>query len=196
MSSQEVAAKLDEKIKVNKSRFEELILSTNVEGMDKLLKHLEDRGFYRSPCSGGHHLSVEGGLLEHSLNVIDVAIKLADTLGYEYKESVILAAGLHDIGKMGQFGKEGYLPNYLKSGKVSDSKPYVVNPSLMNVPHEIRSIQIASEYIKLDEDENFAILYHNGLYGPLKYEITGKEIPLYMIIHWADMWASRVIEKE
>ena len=44
------------------------------------------------------------------------------------------------------------------------------------------------------EEEEHAILYHNGLYGSLKYSIQGKETPLYMIIHFADMWASRVLE--
>jgi hypothetical protein len=29
-----------------------------------------------------------------------------------------------------------------------------------------------------------------------KYEIPGKETILYMLIHFADMWASRVIESE
>ena len=28
----------------------------------------------------------------------------------------------------------------------------------------------------------------------MRYELVGHETPLYMILHWADMWASRVIE--
>ena len=48
----------------------------------------------------------------------------------------------------------------------------------------------------LTEEEEFAILYHNGMYGQLKYSYSGKETPLSMIIHFADMWASRVIEAE
>ena len=47
----------------------------------------------------------------------------------------------------------------------------------------------------LNKEEQKAILWHNGLYGLFKYEISGKESELYMIIHWADMWASRIIEK-
>ena len=53
---------------------------------------------------------------------------------------------------------------------------------------------MASMFIDLTEDEQYAILYHNGLYGNLKYVISGHETPLYMIVHWADMWASYVIE--
>ena len=110
------------------------------------------------------------------------------------KDSVVIAAALHDLGKMGQFEKPEYVDNILASGKKSDSKPYKKNPDLLNVPHEIRSVAIASMFIDLTEEEQHAILYHNGLYGPLKYEIQGNETPLYMLIHFADMWASRVIE--
>jgi 23S rRNA maturation-related 3'-5' exoribonuclease YhaM len=85
----------------------------------------------------------------------------------------------------------------LKGGNRSESKPFTINSDLLPVDHEIRSIVIASMFIDLTEEEQFAILYHNGLYGQVgKYVIQGKETPLYMIIHWADMWASRVTEIE
>ena len=78
----------------------------------------------------------------------------------------------------------------------SNAKPYITNAELLNVPHEIRSLSIVDRYIDLTEDEQFAILYHNGLYGDLRYQINGKETPLYMLLHFADMWASRVVERE
>jgi 23S rRNA maturation-related 3'-5' exoribonuclease YhaM len=68
------------------------------------------------------------------------------------------------------------------------------NPELLKVDHEVRSVSIASQYIQLTEDEYFAILNHNGLYGNFKYNISGNETPLYLIIHFSDMWASRVKE--
>ena len=46
------------------------------------------------------------------------------------------------------------------------------------------------------EEEQQAILWHNGLYGPFKYEIQGNETLLYMILHFADLWSSRVTEEE
>ena len=65
----------------------------------------------------------------------------------------------------------------------------------MTLPHEIVSVIEASKYINLTEDEQRAIAWHNSLYGVFKYDIQGKETPLYMIIHFADMWASRVTER-
>ena len=48
---------------------------------DGLIKELEKGGFFTAPCSTQYHLCKEGGLLEHSLNVEEVARKLAIHLG-------------------------------------------------------------------------------------------------------------------
>lgn len=190
-----------------KDKIKKLLLSTEREGMEELIKYMEVNGFFTSPCSTQHHLSKEGGLAEHSLNVHQTAMDLADALCSDYNwESVIIVSLLHDIGKIGQFGKPGYIPNMLKGRATkanpnpepyqSEAKPYKSNPELLFIDHEVRALSIISRFIRLTEEEQQAILWHNGLYGPFKYEIAGKETPLYMILHWADMWASRMIEEE
>lgn len=176
------------------------LMKTGREGIEDLIDQMEYWGFFSAPCSGGNHLACEYGLVHHTRNVMELAEKLGVCLygGTEYNkihDSVVISAALHDLGKCGQFGKPNYVPNILKSGKASDTKPFKTNPDLLYVAHEIRSVAMAQMYIDLTEEEQFAILYHNGLYGPLKYDLQGKETPLYMIIHWADMWASRVVEK-
>lgn len=183
--------------------YREMLLKTGREGMTELLDYMAECGFLSAPCSGSFHLAKEGGLLEHSINVLHNAEKLsaaligAKNLTKELKDSIVICSLLHDLGKMGQFEKPGYIPNVLKSGGTSNSKPYTKNGDLLPVDHEIRSIVIASMFIDLTEDEQFAILYHNGLYGQVgKYVLQGKETPLYMIIHWADMWSARVTEIE
>ena len=186
-----------------KNRTEELLLSTGRQGMDGLLAEMDGMGFYTAPCSTQYHLAYPGGLLEHSLNVYELMDRLSSILYPEVdRSSVIICALLHDLGKAGQFGKPNYVVNMLKGlGKnaepyQSPTKPYIGNPELMYIDHEVRSIQIAGRYIKLTEDENWAILMHNGMYGNFKYQIQGKETPLYLLLHMADMWASRVVEKE
>ena len=183
----------------NKKFVVDSLMKTGREGMDGLIEYMEDCGFFNAPCSGGNHLACEFGLVHHTRNVMELAEKIGVSLlsgekFNEIKDSVTIAAALHDLGKMGQFDKPEYVDNVLASGKKSDAKPYKRNPELLNVPHEIRSVAIAAMFIDLTEEEQHAILYHNGLYGPLKYEIQGNETPLYMLIHWADMWASRVVE--
>lgn len=185
-----------------KKEIEHELMKTERNGMDDLITYMKVIGYFDAPCSGGNHLAKEGGLAEHSLNVLHAAQKISvsliggKNLTIPMQNSITLCALLHDLGKCGQFGKPEYVENILASGKPSTTKPFKRNPKLLNVPHEIRSIAMCALFIDLTEEEQHAILYHNGLYGPLKYEIQGNETPLYMIIHWADMWASRVTEKE
>lgn len=179
-----------------KTSIENLLKSTGRSGIDDLLCWMNKNGFYDAPCSSKHHLAKPGGLAEHSLNVFQTAMELTKSiyfthnkeLTFAFIDSVVICALLHDLGKAGQFGKPNYAPD-----PDLPFDAYVTNKELLYIPHETRSIAIASRFIELTEEEQFAILYHNGLYGELK-SIKGNETPLYMILHFADMWASRVIE--
>lgn len=178
-----------------KHRFYDILLDLQREGIEDLVAYMNKMNFMDAPCSGKYHLSVPGGLLEHSLNVYDIMKDLASALKVDVpEESIAICALLHDLGKMGDFGKPNYVENILKSGKVSEAEPYKTNKDLLYIPHEIRSIAIIERFMELSEDEEFAILYHNGLYGDLKYALNGKETPLYMLLHFADLWCSRVVE--
>lgn len=174
-----------------------LLKSVKREGIDELIDAMEQGGFFTAPCSSDKHLCCPGGLAEHSLNVYSAMVDIDAGLAVDLPEdSIVICAILHDLGKMGDHGKPNYTENILKSGLKSSAKPYSTNKDLIYLAHEIRSAMIAERYISLSEDEEAAILWHNGLYGQFKYDIPGKETPLYMVLHWADMWASRVIEIE
>ena len=183
----------------NKKYVVEHLLATKREGMEDLIAYMDECEFFHAPCSSQFHLACEFGLVHHTRHVM----MTAENIGYallgknkyeEIRDSVMIAAGLHDLGKIGQFEKPLYVPKKLKDGSTGKI-PYEQNKELLPVDHEIRSIAIASMFIDLTEDEQFAILYHNGLYGTVgKYTLQGKETPLFMILHWADMWSSRVLE--
>lgn len=190
-----------------RNKFDELFSNIQREGREELLKYLEGCGYYTAPASTQHHLSKDGGLLEHSINVTNLMFDLVenDVLGMEYaynwsiaemEESIAIVGLFHDLGKASYYGKPNYVENILKSGKRSDAKPYERNKELLNIPHEVSSVHILSKYINLTEEETFAILYHNGLYTSIGYGLKTYERPLQMLIHFADMWASRVIEME
>lgn len=179
--------------------FRDTLLETKREGMPQFLDYVASLGFLDAPCSGGNHLCKKGGLIEHSVNVFLNAERIALALygPDEYqniKDSVAIASLLHDLGKCGDFGKKMYVDNVLKSGKISDAKPFKRNPDLSAVPHAVRSVKLITLYLDLTEDEEWAILCHDGLYDFMKYEMQGHETPLQMIVHWADMWASHVQE--
>lgn len=177
------------------------LFDTKREGIADLIGLMDTSGFWTAPASGGNHEHVEGGLAEHSLHVYENAHKIAKVLlskkEYEaMKDSITIASILHDLGKIGDYGKKMYVPNVLKSGKQSDAKPWMRNTELTAVPHSIRSIKLATLFIDLTEDEEWAILCHDGLYDHMKYEIPGHETPLYLILHYADLWSTKVTEKE
>ena len=58
--------------------------------------------------------------------------------------------------------------------KQSESKPFKRNPALLPLDHATRSIKLATLFIDLTEDEEFAIRY--------------------LILHYADLWSSRITE--
>lgn len=187
------------------------LLSTARVGIKNLIEHMEREGFFIAPASGRHHMANEGGLAEHSYNVYNMAHALAKQIlsKEEYESmsnSITICALLHDIGKMGDFKKPFYVEKLVRSKSKnkqtgeydmvrSEAEPFTHNPELMYLDHEISSIKIISRFIDLTEEETMAILWHNGLYGKFYRDIPGHETKLYMITHWADMWASRVIEE-
>ena len=172
----------------------EKLMSTERDGMKDLIAAMKNDGFFAAPCSGSNHLAKEGGLAEHSWNVLgimqDMSFLLAEgseVLPDETHNAIIICALLHDLGKMGDYGKPNYVPNMIKSRKKdengeyplvqSEAKPYEINKELLYIPQEGRS-------------------WHNGLYGSFKYDISGKETPLYLLLHFSDMWASRIVEEK
>lgn len=182
-----------------KEYIEQHLRMTEREGIEDLISYMNECGFYTAPASTKFHGASEGMLAKHSINVMMAALTLAHTwLTKEefdtMKDSIIICGLLHDLGKAGQFGKPFYVDNILKKGR-SEAQPYKTNDDLMSIDHEVASVVEIQKYIELTEDEQRTILWHNGLYGNFKYQIPGKESRLYMIIHFADMWASRVMER-
>lgn len=174
------------------------LMRTRRKGMKQLVRRMDEIGYFTAPCSGGNHLCEEGGLAEHSLNVYETAMAMAKNLmtplTKEMRQSITIATLLHDLGKCGDYDKPMYVSNILKSGKASATKPYKRNTELSAVPHAVRSIKLATLFIDLTEDEEWAILTHDGLYDFMKYEIPNHETWLSLLVHYADLWSSKIIE--
>lgn len=195
----------------NMTKIKDLLYSTKRSGIAELFEEMVAGGFFTAPCSTQYHLAEEGGLAQHSLNVyrhlklIVDAFGLEDEIGYD---SIILCALLHDLGKMGDHRKNNYVPNLVRSKKknpetgdydlvVSEAKPYKSNSDLTYEEHEIRSVIIAERFIWLSEDEETAILHHNGLYSKLDSAMGNAnycKTKLAFMLHSADMYCSRFAE--
>lgn len=176
----------------NKERYENYVRTyIKRDGVEDLLKDLEDNGFYEAWASTTFHCNYNGGLVEHTLNVIEYALKLADTFGSNVsRESIVLCASCHDIGKAYDY----YVNNLLKSGKVSGSKPKKINPQLMIKSHAMRSLNIASKFFNLTENEKVCILSHDGWYENTNREYMLSLDELLYIVHSSDLYVARFVE--
>lgn len=176
--------------------FYQYIIKIKRPGIDFLVDYLHDSDYFIAPSSTQYHGAKEKGLLEHCVNVTQLMLQLNKNNNFKTvdEESIIVCGLFHDLGKSTYFNKQNYIPNILKTGKVSESKPYTHNEERLWIPHQVASIHILSKFIELTEEETFAILYHNGLYTPDGRAMQGNETRLMLLLHFADMWASRFIE--
>lgn len=175
-----------------KQQFEEIMRAwVKRDGVDEFLADLERNGFYTAWASTSYHCNYEGGLCEHTLNVIKYAIKLASTFNSAVStESIVLCSACHDVGKAYGY----YVDNTLKSGKLSGTKPKKINPSLMIKNHAMRSLNIVSRFFDLTESEKVCILSHDGFFENANREyMLGLDELLY-IVHSADLYVARFVE--
>ena len=160
------------------------------KGIDDMLKWYDENGFYDAWASTSFHCNYPGGLAEHTFNVITNALKLADVLGSNVsRESIVLCALCHDAGKCNY-----YVPNLLKSGKTSGSKPMKIDPELRIKNHAFRSLMIVSKFLELTESERICILCHDGFFEASNREYMLSLDELLYIVHSADLYAARFQE--
>lgn len=175
-----------------KQQFEEIVRKyIKRDGVEDFLEALECNGFYDAWASTSYHCNYEGGLCEHTLNVINYALQLADTFKSDVsRESIVLCACCHDVGKAYNY----YVDNTLKSGKLSGTKPKKINPTLMIKSHAMRSLNIVSKFFDLSESEKVCILSHDGFFDNSNREyMLGLDELLY-IVHSADLYVARFVE--
>lgn len=147
-------------MKNKKVKFIELLMGTEREGIEDVIEYLEQKtDFFTAPASTRFHLSCEGGLMQHSINVyknfkkinLDVELRLS-------KSTVILCALLHDVCKINT-----YKDNILKTTKKrSTTKPYNYYDSFP-IGHGDKSVAILLGCgLKLSEKEQMIIRWHMG----------------------------------
>ena len=195
----------------NKDNFISLLKSTNRQGVDGCIEELENLGFFEAPASTAFHLNTEGGLVEHSLNVCKVALKLRESMmeldaTLENKlpeDSVIIAALLHDMCKSDIYKKTTKWQKNSK-GQWEGYDGYDVDYSNLPLGHGEKSVIMALQSgLKLTKDEILAIRWHMHAWElPFQsYEAKSslnkaKEItPLLTLIQAADGLASSLLEK-
>ena len=187
---------------MKKKDFVELLLSTEREGIENVIVELGKLGFFEAPASTKFHMSRPKGLLEHSMNVCRVALRIREEMTEMRPEladklpvdSVIIASLLHDVCKA-----DIYKPTitYKKNneGKWDKLPGYEVDYSNMPLGHGEKSVIMLQMWgLKLTLDEILAIRWHMTAWDlafqspeqKANLNVARKTAPLCTVIQTAD----------
>lgn len=209
-------------IQENIKRFEELMNSVTREGKDKLMDYIKNKtDFYKAPASTQFHLSCEGGLLQHSLNVYDCLIAKKDspiwkkTFEKISDESLIIMALLHDLCKVNFYVKGTKNQKTYDADKVAAAEKWQVKhddmgafiwetvlkyevKDSMPLGHGEKSVMLINCFMHLINFEIFAIRWHMGFSEEKsQYKALGEAIekyPIILALYEADLEASKILE--
>lgn len=178
-----------------KEEFIKLLRETNREEIENLLDFLEKSDFYKAPASTRFHGSKEQGLLEHSLKVYEILEEKMKHTPIKIdipEESIRITALLHDICKTNYYSVD--YRNAKNALGVWEKVPYYKVDDTIPYGHGEKSVMMISEYIKLTNDEKYAIRWHMGytepkeLYGTIGLAYT--KYPFALLMHEADLEAT------
>lgn len=208
----------------NVKRFEGLLSQVEREGLAQLLEYIRDKSdFYTAPASTRFHLSTEGGLLQHSLNVYDClqAKKENSTwaciLEDAGKDALILCPLFHDLCKTHFYkidhkNQKTYDPEKVKAAErwqvkkdnagafIWESVPCYTVDDRVPYGHGEKSVMMIEQFMRLTGPERFVIRWHMGFSEPkeLHLQLTQamSKYPLILALHEADQEASTLLEGE
>lgn len=178
-----------------KQRCLELLREIKREGIEDLIKFLENSDFFTAPASTRFHGDYEGGLLEHSLKVYDLLCEKVKNASIEInvpEDTLKIVAILHDICKV-NFYKIDYR-NAKNALGVWEKVPYYTVEDTIPYGHGEKSVMMITEYMKLTVEEKYAIRWHMGFSEPKEsYNTLGaamQKYPLILLLQEADLEAT------
>lgn len=137
--------------------------------------------FHELPASTKFHHSWKGGLYDHTLEVIEFAIKIFEVTNHQEKghgftkDDVIFISFVHDFDK---------LDKYLKNPYPSGDQDFIYNRNRTDVNDDAKIVSILSEFgIKFESKHLNALTFSHGGWSIDR----GKMEPLATLIHCADI---------
>lgn len=196
----------------NKKRFIDILTATGRENIDYVIEDLEALGFFETPASVKNHNNYPGGLVQHSLNVYDMAMALRETAirlrpdmePLLREDSVAISALLHDVCKADIYRKVQRARKN-EVGQYERFDEYNVTYENFPVGHGEKSvIMLLRSGLDLEDEEIFAIRWHMGAWSvnpnsiedDKSYREAHKRTPLVSLIHTADSLAAQILERD
>ena len=111
------------------------------------------------------------------------------------KASIVKAAFLHDLGKVGDGTEPYYLPQDNDWRRENLGEMFTINWEMTKrhyLPVPVRSLWFAQQYgVPLTQEEYQAVIASDGPETVMGKAVSAiRETPLAMIVHFADKWVS------
>jgi len=153
-------------------KIKELLTSTGRLGIDKLITYLDSVGYFKSPASTKFHCNYEGGLAEHSYNVLKNFSKFNEMgpLGLS-ADTIVITALMHDLCKAGAY--------------IKNDKGYYWNKQHPK-GHGLLSIRRLRDFITISDLEFNLIKFHMGPWNSV--QVFGTEKGEYTILDMTNAW--------
>jgi hypothetical protein len=186
-----------EEIEKNWKKYLSLLSTKLGDRSDAAVHMAESLGERLALCPASSRLSYHncyvGGLVEHSLRVLGNVINLSSTMGWNLpKDSLVLSALFHDIGKVGDENESYYLPQKDKWKAEKNGELYMINSSMQYMTVPDRGVYLCQHFgLKLTKDEFLAIKLNDGQYIEENAPYKLKEPTLAVAVHMADLLATR-----
>lgn len=185
-----------EQIEKNWNRFFGLLdkLGDRAPAAKRLVEHFGER-LALTPASSrlSYHNCFPGGLIDHSLRVLQNAYVLVKAYKWDIpKDSLIIGCLFHDLGKAGGLDEDFYVPQKSDWHRDKLGQLYVINEELeyMTVPD--RGVWLCQHFgLNLTHDEYLAIKLNDGQYIDENKPYRGHEPLLALVVHMADLIATR-----
>lgn len=150
----------------------------------KVCKTMQECNFFNAPASTKYHGNYEGGLFDHSLEVVNQLVDLTEKLGLQWSrpESPYIVGMFHDICKMDKY--------------IRTDEGYEYNDEILLDGHGVKSVIMLQTMMELTDEEIMCIRYHMGAYETNDWKQFGLAIQKYpnvLYMHMADMIASKVV---
>lgn len=195
-----------------RERFCTILRSTQIDNIDDIINYLDELGFFDAPASVRNHFNFAGGLLLHSLNVYDVAMRLREDMiamrpdcePMLQPESIAIAALLHDVCKADIY-RQVKRKQKNEIGIWEEIQTYDVDYSNLPAGHGEKSVMMLLRAgLDLEDDELLAIRWHmapwdlatQSIEMDRSYRTALKKTPLVSLIHNADSLAAHIIESD
>lgn len=167
------------------------------DGIEDLLKWLDDTDFYTAPASTKYHGAFEGGLVNHSLNVYSQLKKLVAFYGIKATaESIAIVSLFHDLCKVG-FYKPEMRWRKDANNQWEQYATWKVDEDYAFGGHGSKSVFMVQSFMQLTLDEASAINCHMGSWDMSNYSNPSQVFErnhLAWLLHVADEASTYIVE--